>query len=164
MAHVTLIRPPVVAPIDTVNQQVGTPPLGLAYLAGSLKNRGHEISMIDALGEDVHRVTRLTNINVHAIQIHGINMDAIIARIPRETDLIGVSCMFSNEWLYARHLINRIRFNFPHVPIIAGGEHITAESYRSMLSTPALTACALGEGEETITDLVDAFAEGKSLS
>ena len=64
MAHVTLIRPPVVAPIDTVNQQVGTPPLGMAYLAGSLKSQGHEVTAIDALGEDVHRVTRLANIQV----------------------------------------------------------------------------------------------------
>ena len=77
MAHVTLIRPPVVAPIDTVNQQVGTPPLGLAYLAGSLKSEGHQVTTIDALGEDVHRVTGLANINVRTIQIHGINMDAI---------------------------------------------------------------------------------------
>jgi anaerobic magnesium-protoporphyrin IX monomethyl ester cyclase len=164
MAHVTLIRPPVVAPIDTVNQQVGTPPLGLAYLAGSLKSQGHEITSIDALGEDVHRITRLANINVRDIQIYGINMDAIISKIPGDTDLIGVSCMFSNEWLYARHLINKIRVNFPHVPIIAGGEHITAESYRSMLSTPALTACALGEGEETIVDLVRTLVKGKDLS
>ena len=164
MAHVTLIRPPVVAPIDTVNQQVGTPPLGLAYLAGSLKSEGHQVTTIDALGEDVHRVTGLANINVHSIQIHGINMDAIVAKIPKDTDLIGVSCMFSNEWLYARHLINKIRFNFPHTPIIAGGEHITAESYRSMFSTPALTACALGEGEETITDLVEALVAGRSLA
>lgn len=164
MAHVTLIRPPVVAPIDTVNQQVGTPPLGMAYLAGSLKSQGHEVTAIDALGEDVHRVTRLANIQVKDIQIHGINIDAIVSRIPRDTDLIGVTCMFSNEWLYARHLLNKIRLNFPHVPIIAGGEHITAESYRSMLSTPALTACALGEGEETINDLVDALVGGKNLA
>lgn len=164
MAHVTLIRPPVVAPIDTVNQQVGTPPLGMAYLSGSLKTQGHHVTSIDALGEDVHRVSKLANIGVKDIQIHGIGMDAIVSRIPQNTDVIGVSCMFSNEWLYARHLINKIRLNFPHVPIVAGGEHITAESYRSLLSTPALTACALGEGEETIIDLVDAFVSDKSLA
>jgi radical SAM superfamily enzyme YgiQ (UPF0313 family) len=72
--------------------------------------------------------------------------------------------MFSNEWLYTRHIINTIKSNFPNVPIIAGGEHITAESYRSMISTPALTACALGEGEETINDLVDTLVAGRNLA
>jgi radical SAM superfamily enzyme YgiQ (UPF0313 family) len=164
MAHVTLIRPPVVAPIDTVNQQVGTPPLGMAYLAGSLKTHGHDITSIDALGEDVHRVTRLANIKVKDIQIHGISTDDIVSKISKDTDVIGVTCMFSNEWLYTKYMINKIRLAFPRVPIIAGGEHITSESYRSMLSTPALNACALGEGEETINDLVDALVGGKNLA
>ena len=163
MAHVTLIRGPVVAPIDTVNQQVGTPPLSLAYLAGSLKGHGHRVTTIDALGEGVHRVARLTNIPARGIQIHGIPADEIVSRIPEDTDVVGISCMFSNEWFYSRHLINKIRLAFPDVPIIAGGEHITSESYRSMLNLPALTVCALGEGEEVINDLVDTLAAGGSL-
>jgi len=164
MAHVTLIRPPFVVPVDMVNQQEGTPSLGLAYLIGSLKAHGHEVTAIDGFGEDVNRVTTLTNVRSKGIQILGIGAERIVSMIPRDTDVIGISCMFSNEWLYARYIINTIKAAFPHVPIIAGGEHITAESYRSMLNTPAVTACALGEGEELINDLVDALVAGKPLS
>lgn len=164
MAHVTLIRPPFVTPLDMVNQQEGTAPLGMAYLAGSLKAAGHDVRAIDAFGEDVNRLTRLAGVRAKRIQIQGIGADEIVALIPRHTDVVAVSCMFSNEWLYARYVINKVKLAFPDVPIIAGGEHITSESYRSMLNTPALTACALGEGEELIVELVEALVEGRPLS
>ena len=164
MAHVTLIRPPFVVPLDMVNQQEGTPPLGLAYLLGSLKAHGHDVCAIDAFGEDVNRIATLTNIRAKGIQIQGIGAERIISMVPEHTDVIGVSCMFSNEWLYARYIVSKLRQAFPDVPIIAGGEHITAESYRSMLNTPALTACALGEGEDLIVDLVETLVEGRPLS
>jgi anaerobic magnesium-protoporphyrin IX monomethyl ester cyclase len=164
MAHVTLIRPPFVQPMDMINQTEGTPSLGLAYLLGSLKDHGHEVSAVDAFGEDVNRLATITNIDAKGILINGIGAEKIVSMIPKHTDVIGITCMFSNEWLYARYIINQIKLNFPCVPIIAGGEHITSESYRSMLYTPALTACALGEGEEIINDLVDALVAGKNLA
>ncbi len=164
MAHVTLIRPPFVQPADMVNQSQGTAPLGLAYLLGSLKARGHEVCAIDAFGLDPNRLTRLSGITADNILINGIPAREIVARIPETTDVIGVSCMFSNEWLYCRQVIQQIRRRFPHKPIIAGGEHITAESYRSLLHTPSLTACVLGEGEEAIVELVDALVTGKLLA
>jgi radical SAM superfamily enzyme YgiQ (UPF0313 family) len=147
-----------------INQTEGTPSLGLAYLLGSLKEHGHQVSAIDAFGEDVNRFATITNSEAKGILINGIGAERIVSMIPRHTDVIGITCMFSNEWLYTKHIINTIKLNFPNVPIIAGGEHITAESYRSLISTPALTACALGEGEETINDLVDTLVAGRSLA
>jgi radical SAM superfamily enzyme YgiQ (UPF0313 family) len=164
MAHVTMIRPPFVGPRDMINQTEGTPSLGLAYLLGSLKAHGHQVSAIDAFGEDVNRFATITNSEAKGVLINGIGAEQIVSMIPEHTDVIGITCMFSNEWLYARHIINTIKLNFPKIPIIAGGEHITAESYRSMISTPALTACALGEGEETINDLVDTLVARQSLA
>jgi radical SAM superfamily enzyme YgiQ (UPF0313 family) len=164
MAHVTLIRPPFVQPMDMINQTEGTPSLGLAYLLGSLKDHGHDVCAIDAFGEDINRLATITNIDAKGILINGIGAEKIVSMIPKHTDVIGITCMFSNEWLYTRYIINQIKLNFPRVPIIAGGEHITSESYRSMLYTPALTACALGEGEDTINDLVDALVAGENLA
>jgi len=164
MAHVTLIRPPFVGPSDMINQTEGTPSLGLAYLLGSLKEHGHHVSAVDAFGEDVNRFAEITNSRCKRILINGIGAEQIVSIIPKHTDVIGITCMFSNEWLYTKYIINKVKLNFPDIPIIAGGEHITAESYRSMISTPALTACALGEGEETINDLVDTLVAGRSLA
>ena len=46
--------------------------------------------------------------------------------IDPETDVLGVSIMFSQEWPYIREYINMIREAFPDVTIVVGGEHITA--------------------------------------
>ena len=121
MALVTMVRPPFVMPMDMVNQQQGTPPLGMAYLLASLKAHGHEVSGIDAFGEDVNRCTKLGNAGGEkGLIVCGIRADEIVERIPTSTDLIAMTCMFSNEWVYTRYIINKIKKRFPHVPIIAG--------------------------------------------
>jgi radical SAM superfamily enzyme YgiQ (UPF0313 family) len=46
------------------------------------------------------------------------------------------------------------------VPIAAGGEHLTALPEFNLRDCPALTYWVLGEGEETMAELVDALAQG----
>jgi hypothetical protein len=53
MAIATLIRPPSVVARYALTLN-GTPPLSAAYLAGSLTAAGHEVQVIDAVGEALH--------------------------------------------------------------------------------------------------------------
>ena len=46
---VCLIRPPTIVPVGVFVGSL-TPPIGLAYLAGSLRNAGHEVHLIDSVG------------------------------------------------------------------------------------------------------------------
>ena len=46
------------------------------------------------------------------------------------------------------------------MPIVLGGEHATAVPELCLDDAPALRACALGEGEETVVELVEACARG----
>ena len=88
----------------------------------------------------------------------------VVARIPADTKFIGVTVMFSMEWLPARGLINLIREQFPEVTIIAGGEHITALPEYCIQDCAALDYCVLGEGEQTINELVEAVeSSGEAL-
>ena len=64
--------------------------------------------------------------------------------------------MFSQDWPEIRRLIQMVRRRFPSVPIVAGGEHITATSEFTLNSTPEVDVCVIGEGEETIVELADA--------
>jgi anaerobic magnesium-protoporphyrin IX monomethyl ester cyclase len=50
MSHITLLRPPAVSSRHAYSAGV-TPPLGLAYVAAALEAAGHEVLVIDALGE-----------------------------------------------------------------------------------------------------------------
>ena len=145
--HVTLIRTTLVSSATSYSIPV-TPPIGLAYLAGTLLDQGVTVKPIDAVGE---RPDQLWVEQGYLYQ--GLKMEETIARIPRDTSLIGISCMFTQDWPYTRRLIKRIRERFPRVPIIAGGEHMTALPRFSLEDCPELDVCVLGEGEETLAEL-----------
>jgi radical SAM superfamily enzyme YgiQ (UPF0313 family) len=115
---------------------------------------------VDGLGENPFQVTSLFHGKVTAI---GLRSEEIVERIERDTDLIGVSCMFSQDWPEIRRLIRMVRHRFPGVRIVAGGEHITATPAFTLGSTPEVDVCVLGEGEETIVDLATAADAGGSF-
>lgn len=78
--------------------------------------------------------------------------------IPPTTHVIGISCMFTVDWLSTCSLVNFLGKMFPSAIIVAGGEHVTALPEFCMQQCPALQVCALGEGEETILEICEAFA------
>src|SRR5215813_15597978 len=55
---VCLIRSPTVTSIGAVGQDA-VPPLGLAYIAGSLLEAGHRVSAFDGVGDAVHQYSRV---------------------------------------------------------------------------------------------------------
>jgi anaerobic magnesium-protoporphyrin IX monomethyl ester cyclase len=158
MAIVTILRPPLLVPTWSDSGPL-TPPIGPAYLAASLRQAGHEPRIVDGLGENPFQVTRLFDDKVMAI---GLRSEEIVERI-EPSDLIGVSCMFSQDWPEIRRLIQLVRRRFPGVPIVAGGEHITATAGFTLDSTPEVDVCVIGEGEETIVELAAAVQNGTSF-
>jgi radical SAM superfamily enzyme YgiQ (UPF0313 family) len=152
VAQITLLRPPLLVPTWSDSGPL-TPPIGPAYLAASLREAGHHVRIVDGLGENASQVTPLFDNKVMAI---GLRSEEIVERIEGTPDLIGVSCMFSQDWPEVRRLIEMVRRRFPAVPIVAGGEHITATAEFTLRSTPEVDICVIGEGEETIVELADA--------
>ena len=92
---------------------------------GSLRAAGHQVTAVDAVGEAVHQYTRVRGMAGRVLQ-HGLSADDIVAMISPTARVIGVSCMFSVDWLSSRAVINRIRASFPDALIVLGGEHVTA--------------------------------------
>jgi anaerobic magnesium-protoporphyrin IX monomethyl ester cyclase len=155
VARVVLIKPPLVVPVDQVASQSGIPPIGVAYLAAALHRAGHRVQAIDGHGEALDSVHRMRDLP--SLLVNGLTADQVVDRVDPRADLIAVSCMFSNEWVYAKRIIRALGQAFPGVPIVAGGEHVTAEPERSLRELPELTAVGLGEGEETLVALVEAL-------
>lgn len=137
-----------------------SPPLGVAFIAGALKTAGHRVTIIDAVGENPEQVISFKD----DIVSNGLSFEEVIERIPANTDLIGLSLMFSGNWISNRVFIALLKERFQGVPIIAGGEHITAVPEFCMKQAPGLLACVLGEGEETILELVKAVELKTGLS
>ena len=160
LANICLVRPPTILPRGSVTTQQGVPSIGIAYLASSLKKNGHETSVVDAFGEAIDKFTAIQDTN---LLINGLTADEIVDRIPTNADIIGVSCMYSNEWVYSKDVIRKIIEAFPTTPVIGGGEHFTAEPEYSYRSCPGLHSVVLGEGEEILAALVDAIIGHKPL-
>jgi tRNA A37 methylthiotransferase MiaB len=158
--HVTLIRPPKITTDFAPHTQSGVPPIALACLAAVLEEAGHRVSVIDAYGEAPNRAVDIPGTNLNTV---GLTAEDIAAGLPADTDVIGLTCMFSQDWLYAKRAIAAVHEAAPRAPIIVGGEHVTADPSHVLRTAPAVTACALGEGEETLVEFVDAVARGGDL-
>ncbi len=158
--RVALIRPATITTADAVGEDAA-PPLGVAYLASFLRQRGHVVSVVDGLGEALNRYTPIEGLATG--MRHGLADEEIVERIDPDAEIIGVSIMFSLEWTFSRDLASKIRERFPHAFIVAGGEHITALPEFSLDDCAALDCCVLGEGEQTLADLIAALSAESDL-
>lgn len=148
MSRILLIRPPSVFSSSNYSAPV-TMPLALAYLSANLIEHGHQVSNLDALGEDIEHIGISYNSRV---RYRGLSIPRILERIAERPDGIGISAMFSQDWPHIEDMISAIRDKFPDVPIILGGEHATAAGEYVLRSCPAVNHVAVGEGDETIVD------------
>ena len=157
---VTLVRPPVLTTALKLST-VAVPPIGVAYLAGALRAAGLRTAVIDAVGEDPERQTPLEWGRGLGF---GLTWQETVARVPAASDIVGVSCMFSSGWPNDRRLLQGLRERFPKATLVIGGEHATACWEYVLRTCPAVDACVLGEGEETLVALVGAIRSGTRLA
>lgn len=159
MSFVTVIRPPAVFARRSYSVPI-VPPLGIAYLAASLRRAGHIVQVIDAVGEGIAHIGWTSR---PYLKYQGLPIEAILGRIAPETQLIAISAMFSHEWPHVAEMIAAIRRGFPQTPLVVGGEHATAAWDYILESCREVTCVGLGEGEETICDLVEWAEGGRNL-
>ena len=117
MSKVLLLRPPFLVKMMSLSMPAA-PPLGLSFIAGSLKSAGYDVAVLDCIGE---RVEQYNYFNEELVT-NGFSDDEILERIPPDVSIVGISCMFSKDWMYNRVIINKIAERFPHIKIIAGGD------------------------------------------
>ena len=135
-----------------------TPPIALAYLSGTLRANGFVPQTIDAIGEDIDRMTPIEGTVGYA---QGLPIERIIERIDADARIIGFSSMFSSGWTNDKRVLERIRERFPEALIVTGGEHITACFEHVLLDSSEIDLCVRGEGEETLLDIVKMASAGK---
>jgi anaerobic magnesium-protoporphyrin IX monomethyl ester cyclase len=137
-----------------VSAAYALPPIGLAYVAASLREAGHEVRIVDTTGEALER---FTPIDADGILLRrGLSDDEILDRIG-DADVIGFGLMFSQDWLPARALVRKVRERHPRAILVGGGEHFTAEPVGAMRDAP-LDFVLEGEGDRAICDLVEHLA------
>jgi radical SAM superfamily enzyme YgiQ (UPF0313 family) len=157
---ITLINPPGLKTFSGLQMHTPNPPLGLAYIAAALRDAGFRYRVIDGTGEALDAVSPYPDRGDFMVQ--GLSFDQIAERIPADTDVIGISCMFSTLWPLTRTLAERVRARCPGALLVLGGEHGTAVPEHVLAASP-FDVVVLGEGEETIVSLLRARAAGAPL-
>ncbi len=155
---VCLIEPSKFVSLTNFVSTISMPPLGMAYIAASLKEVGHEVDVVDGPGSAPRNF-----FDFGEVRIRGLTNEQIVEKIPRDVQVVGVGCMFTSHWVLVRELLKDIRQAFPDVFLVMGGEHVTGFPEFSLEGAP-LDAVVLGEGEETIVEVLDHIEKGKSLA
>ncbi len=150
MSSVVLISPP---QIFTKTQVVAgvTPPLGPAYLAAVLDQAGYKVKIIDALGENPNQFTPYKN-----LVLRGLTFQDMIRQIPRETDLIGISNLYTFAFPLVSSLAKEIKSHFPNIPVVLGGAHVSSLPEET-LKDPNVDYIVISEGESSLLELCSAL-------
>jgi radical SAM superfamily enzyme YgiQ (UPF0313 family) len=142
--NIQLIHPPIYLNVHAMTALRPSVPLGLAYVAASLRAAGHHVSILDAVGLAPDQVTRGQKKQLYQL---GLSPDQIVERIDPAADALGITNMWSFSWPLVREIIQKIKAAWPDKPIVAGGEHFTGLAEFSMAQAP-VDVIVLGEGEE----------------
>lgn len=157
---VVIIRTPFIHPVNHLSSITAVPDIGTAYINGALRRAGHDSSIVDGTGEGINRRIVLKNTN---LALGGIPVSEIIAKIPKDVQVIGMQSMHSNRWIYDSFILKKIFEQFPDVKVFLGGEHVSACSSYILKMFPQITACVIGEGEETVIELLEALENGRDF-
>lgn len=146
--RVQLIHPPAYVNPTALTALAPTLPLGLAYIASSARGAGHEVTIIDAVGEAPDRLRR-----EGPVAVLGLDVAEIVERIAPETQVVGIGETFTYQWFVVQQILAAVKKARPDVLLVAGGEHFTG------LPDYTLKECAadllvVGEGEESFLDVL----------
>ena len=121
-----------------------SPPLNAPYLAASLREAGHSVSIVDA--------------PPHRLNAKGV-AEEVAARRP---DFVGITSL-TQTYPSSLEVAAEIRRAVPEVPIATGGPHATFCADETFLRSP-ITIVIRGEGEQTIVDVANRLEAGEDLS
>lgn len=116
------------------------PPLGLCYIAASLEQAGHEVDIVDM---NSHRVS-----------------DKALLKHIENSPIVGIGGLIT-EYAEVVRLAQIIKQADANRIVILGGPLATTHS-KELLETSSADAVVVGEGEQTIVELVKGTEQGTS--
>jgi anaerobic magnesium-protoporphyrin IX monomethyl ester cyclase len=154
---ITLVRAPLTLS-EYASAAPAVPPIGLAYIAATTRAHGHEVHVVDSIGEAIESYVPFVEKTLY----RGLGLDEIVDRVPN-SDVIGVSVMFSQDWPLANELIRKLKDRQPKSIIVIGGEHAAAEPVGALEDCPSLDYAIVGEGDYAFPDLLRVLDKKESV-
>ena len=134
-----LINPPIGVFYEAV-----VPPIGLAYLASALRAAGHDAEILD-------------------INLWRWPPDEVRRRLAAsDADIFGITGLIS-QYSYNKELAGIVKELHPTKPVVQGGMMVSAMPQIMLEESPGTDYIVVGEGEQTVVEMSDALAAGRSL-
>lgn len=119
-------------------------PLGLGYIAAALLKEGHQLEVLDING-------------------YRFSKDVVENKIQEiDFDLVGIGGIIT-IYKYVKWLVQTLKKYHPSKKIIIGGS-VGSSIPKIMLEKNPVDIVCIGEGEETVTDLIKTLEYGEDLS
>ncbi|WP_243358640.1 B12-binding domain-containing radical SAM protein [Fundidesulfovibrio terrae] len=150
-----LVKPNILVRKGFVLQSRMCPPIGLCYLAGTLRPHGHVVEILDTVAEapDAVRPYRETH------QAYGLDDEQLLERIRRfSPDVVGIGG-FTSQTPRIREMVSRIKEAFPEVTVVLGGAAATVMP-EYMLRNTLADFLIMGEGEQSFLELLRRMRAG----
>jgi radical SAM superfamily enzyme YgiQ (UPF0313 family) len=175
---ILLIQPPVE---DFYQTSLRTLPVGLLYLAASLRGAGIDVEILDCQATMRKHVLQVPpefaylkryyqpgNLSPFKLFSHyrhyGLPWEEIRERIRQaHADVIGIAALFTPFYREALHVAALAKAVDPTRPVIMGGAHVNA-CPAQVLADPHVDFVVLGEGERTLPELVCALGDNRSAA
>ncbi|MCD6514367.1 MAG: cobalamin-dependent protein [Candidatus Odinarchaeota archaeon] len=141
LTRVLLVVPPTVIEIKKI-LGVASPPLGLGYLASVARKKGHDVKIVDSIGENL-------------------TFDDFKRKISQyDPDIIGITA--TTSMIPDAYRVAKIaKENNPNIVVIIGGPHVTFLPEYTLRECPYIDIVVRGEGEITFSEILDSIEKGK---
>lgn len=157
--RVVFVRGPVVVFPASLSTHGPTPPIGIAYIAATLRAEGYPVAIVDSAGEGITTCEPIES-PIGTLHRIGLSQSDTVDRIDPKADVIGFTNMFLHEWPELRRLIKATRDRFPDQIFVIGGENATAYWSTIIEECPEIDFVVRGEGENTMLELVHRVQRG----
>ncbi len=171
---ILLIQPPIQ---DFYQTSIRTQPIGLAYLAASLKNNGHEVEILDCQTEkkksipipaelsylkDFYPFNDRSPFRLYSGYYRfGMDWTEIRKRVEdSKADIFGISSSFTPYHGEAVEIAQIIKQWDRRKVVVMGGAHVSCDP-EGVLRSPFVDYVVLGEGEVRFPLLLEQIGEGK---
>jgi radical SAM superfamily enzyme YgiQ (UPF0313 family) len=171
---ILLIQPPIE---DFYRTSIRTQPIGLAYLAASLRNHGHEVEILDCQTEkkksipipgelsylkDFYPFNDQSPFKLYSGYYHfGMDYEEIKQRIKdSKANIFGISSSFTPYHAEALEIARIVKQWDRKKIIVMGGAHVSCDP-KGVLRSPFVDYVISGEGEDRFPFLLEEIGKGR---
>jgi len=153
--RVQLIHAPTYVNVDALSNNRPSLPLGLAYVAAAMREAGHDVTVLDAIGLAPTKLTA-----AKPLPVFGLTAQDLVDRLDPDARVVGLTNMFTFAWPLVRELVRTIKSAYPDKLVIAGGENVTGMAEHCLATAP-IDFIVAGEGETSSVALLEAIERGE---